>query len=175
MQTFRLKANSRQAGTSSLTPNRTESRKRFMRSLDPEVQSQILFSGYSRAQFLELDLESIGLDKNVEAFFENCSDKEYYRFFAPLCPRHPFPYTNSLLPLWPGLSSLIHIDVGLLALENLIEGENTLRAGLKICAKWQPAQQEIRKAKYHSSDTDGQDRKFSPFSYLNGYLRVIST
>jgi hypothetical protein len=116
-----------------------------------------LFSGYSRAQYLELDLESIGLGKNVEAFFENCSDKEYYRFFAPLCPRHPFPYNKSPLPMLPGLSSLIHIDVGLLALGNLVEGENTLRAGFKICAKWQPAQQEIRKAKYHSSNTDSQD------------------
>jgi hypothetical protein len=133
-------------------PDRTDSRKTFLCSLDRNVRSQVLFSGYLRARFLELDLESLGFDRNLDSFFSDCTDEDYYRFFQPLSPRHPLPYQKSF-PLkstsTANVSScLTYIDVGLFALENLTEGENSVRAGFKICASWQPAQQEIRKAKY---------------------------
>src|ERR1700683_441059 len=123
--------------------NTTVSPTEFLRALDNVIQKQVLLSGYLAIRFLQLDMESLGFDKNIATFLEQCSEEEYYHFFPPLSPRHPHPYHKKSASDTPS-SDLTHIDIRLFSLENLTEGENSVRAGFSICASWEPVQEEIR-------------------------------
>lgn len=137
-------------------PRRVVSPAEFLLSLDNEIRNQVLFSGYSGIQFLELDMESLGFDRNATSLFKDCPDELYYRFFPPFSPRHPFPYSDLPPSDLTSISScLTRVDIGLFALENLIEGENSVRAGFSICTSWQPAREEIRKIKYNIPQVRG--------------------
>jgi len=126
---------------------------RFSNEQHPRTQLE----GYSTARQIQEQLRSIGSDNNLEVFFKDSSEKDYYRFFRPLAAAHPHPYYSVPAsprpsadpyptagpPLYPDPTAT-YISVHLHSLGNVKEGEDTIRAVFKILATWKPVLPEIR-------------------------------